>query len=168
MLEADLDDSDRLAARALHGLSRAQDRVADALATLADRAPLGGLETVMRTPVRGAVLTAIFSQMPRRVDRSRAVGVEATVRWRIRHEGSELHDVYDLVFSCGRIAVERPRLPAQVARVTITLGATELLQLASGSLDPMEAYFGGRLELSGDILFAAKLATMFSAPARRR
>jgi hypothetical protein len=149
-------------------LGRAQDRAADRLATLADSAPGGGIEALMRTPARAAVLTAIFSQMPRRVDRARAAGMDAVVRWRVRLDGHREPETYDLVFTCGRARIERPSPGAPDARLTITLRATELLRLATGSLDPMEAYFGGSIELAGDILLAAKLATLFRVPKRAK
>ena len=52
------------------------------------------------------------------------------------------------------------------ARLTITLGAAELIRLASGGLDPMQAYFKRRLQLSGDIMLAAKLTGLFRIPKR--
>ena len=44
------------------------------------------------------------------------------------------------------------------------MDAVEFLKLASGNLDPMQAYFKGRIELAGDIMVAAKLAQMFKMP----
>jgi SCP-2 sterol transfer family len=46
----------------------------------------------------------------------------------------------------------------------VTMDAVEFLKLASGNLDPMQAYFKGRIELSGDIMVAAKLAQLFKMP----
>jgi len=120
----------------------------------------------MRTPAHTVVLSTIFSQMPRRVDRDRARGMNAVVRWRVRRNEREAPEVYDLVFTDGRARIERPAAGAPDARLTITLRTTELIKLATGSLDPMDAYFGGRLQLSGDILLAAKLATLFRVPVR--
>jgi hypothetical protein len=34
----------------------------------------------------------------------------------------------------------------------------------SGNLDPMQAYFKGRIQLAGDIMVAAKMAQMFRMP----
>ena len=46
------------------------------------------------------------------------------------------------------------------------MDAVEFLKLASGNLDPMQAYFKGRIELAGDIMVAAKLAQLFKLPGR--
>jgi putative sterol carrier protein len=50
--------------------------------------------------------------------------------------------------------------------VTITAEAAELVRLATGNSDPMKAYFRGRIQLAGDIMFAAKLQTLFRVPGR--
>ena len=34
----------------------------------------------------------------------------------------------------------------------------------SGNLDPMQAYFKGRIQLTGDIMVAAKIAQLFRMP----
>ncbi len=34
----------------------------------------------------------------------------------------------------------------------------------TGNLDPMQSYFKGQIKLSGDIMVAAKLATLFRFP----
>jgi predicted lipid carrier protein YhbT len=68
------------------------------------------------------------------------------------------------VISEGRGRISRSG--HQVPRLTITLGAAELVRLASGGLDPMQAYFKRRLQLSGDIMLAAKLTGLFRIPRR--
>ena len=52
-------------------------------------------------------------------------------------------------------------------KLTVTMDGVEFLRLASGNSDPMQAYFKGRIELSGDIMVAAKLAQMFKLPGGR-
>jgi putative sterol carrier protein len=50
--------------------------------------------------------------------------------------------------------------------VTITAEAAEFVRLATGNSDPMNAYFRGRIQLAGDIMFAAKLQSLFRVPGR--
>ncbi len=138
------------------------DRLAGLLASVPDRR----LEQVMQTPARRVVLDVIFSQMPRRLDRTRAVGVESTVRWCITGRPGGGADTYQLEVAEGRCRVERGTT-SNDARVTITLDGAEFLRLVSGSSDPMQAYFAGRLQLSGDIMHAAKLTLLFTVPRRR-
>ncbi len=71
-------------------------------------------------------------------------------------------DVYQLVIENGRARTDRGETVE--ARLTVTLDGVEFLKLASGNSDPMQAYFTGRIKLSGDIMVAAKLAQMFRMP----
>lgn len=124
------------------------------------------LDWVMRTPVRRAVLDAIFWQMPRQLDRRRAERVDATVRWQITAPAGDAVDVYDLIFTEGRCRVVRGRSGGE-ARVTITVDGAEFVRLVTGNSDAVQAYFKRRLALSGDIMFAAKLVSLFRVPKGR-
>ena len=137
--------------------------MAEGFAEVLRRSPDDWLEGVLRTPVRQAVLAAIFFQMPRYVDRTAAKGVDATVRWRITGRGDAGADVWETTIEDGRCRVRRGESSAQ-PRVTITAEAAEFVRLATGNSDPMRAYFSGRIKLGGDIMFATKLQTLFRVP----
>jgi putative sterol carrier protein len=117
----------------------------------------------MRTPARRVVLDAIFWQMPKHVDRMRAAQLDSSVRWRITGGRRAGVDIYELVLDGGRCRVVRG-LRSSEPRLTITVDGTEFLRLVSGNSDPMQAYFSGRLALAGDIMFAAKLVSLFWIP----
>jgi putative sterol carrier protein len=125
------------------------------------------LEWLMRSPIRRVVLDAIFWQMPRQLDRRRAERLDATVRWRITTPGADAVDVYELVFREGRCRVGRGQSHGE-PRLTITVDGAEFVRLASGNSDALQAYFNRRLALSGDIMFAAKLVSLFRVPKGRR
>ena len=144
-------------------LAQAPARVAEGLAEVLRRSPDGWLEGVLRTPVRQAVLAAIFLQMPHYVDRASATGVDETVRWRITGRGDGGADVWEMTIEDGRCEVRRGESNAE-PRVTITAEAAEFVRLATGNSDPMRAYFSGRIKLSGDVMFATKLRTLFRVP----
>ncbi len=117
----------------------------------------------MRTPARRVVLESIFWQMPKHLDRERAARVQASVRWCITGRGDGGTDVYQLEIESGRCRITRgARSPDP--RVTITVDGAEFLRLASGTSDPVQAYFKGRLSLAGDIMVAAKVASLFRIP----
>jgi putative sterol carrier protein len=42
------------------------------------------------------------------------------------------------------------------------------VRLATGTSDPVNAYFSGRVALAGDIMLAAKLRSLFRIPGRTR
>ncbi len=153
---------------ARRGLERTPLRVADGLARAIRRAPDTRLEQLMRTPpVRRVVLEGIFRQMPQHLVAQQASGVNAVVRWRITGRADGGADTYQLHIAGGRCRVSRG-VDGPDPQVTITLGGTELLQLAIGDLDPMQAYFSGRIELAGDIMLAARLGSLFHIPKPQR
>jgi putative sterol carrier protein len=142
-------------------------QVAEGVSRLVGDASEDQLEWVMRTPIRRVVLDAIFWQMPKQLDGRRAERVDATVRWRVTAAGSDTVDVYDLVLKEGECHVNRGSTTAE-PRVTITIEGAEFLRLVTGNSDALQAYFNRRLALSGDIMFAAKLISMFRVPKGRR
>jgi hypothetical protein len=120
------------------------------------------LEQLMRSPARRPVLDGIFWQMPKQVDTGVAQGAPLAIKWVVTGRPDGDDDVYQLVIEDGRARTERAETAE--ARLTVTLDGVEFLKLASGNSDPMQAYLTGRIQLSGDIMVAAKLAQMFRMP----
>jgi alkyl sulfatase BDS1-like metallo-beta-lactamase superfamily hydrolase len=118
----------------------------------------------MRSPARRVVLDGIFWQMPQHFDRRRAAGMTSSIRWCITGRADGEPDIYQLEIGDGRCRVIRGS-DAPDPRVTITVDGAEFLRLATGSSDPMKAYFSGRIKLAGDIMLAAKLMSLFRIPA---
>ncbi len=146
-------------------LAEAPARFASGFAEAVRRSPDGQLERVLRTPLRHAVLGGIFLQMPRYFDRGAAQALDATARWRITGRSDGGADVWEVTIRDGRCRVRRGEFAAQ-PRVTVTAEAAEFVRLATGNSDPMNAYFRGRIQLAGDIVFAAKLQSLFRVPGR--
>ena len=118
-------------------------------------------------PARRAILEVIFRQIPRQLDRPRAVGAELTVRWVITRSPGAGAEVYDLAVSGGRARVTRgSREPTPP--VTITVDGVEFLRLLSGDADPIRAYLSGDLAATGDIMAAARLASLFRVPGSQK
>lgn len=129
---------------------------------LVRESPPQRLEQLMRSPARRPVLDAIFWQMPKQIDATAAAGTTITIRWVVSGRPDGGHDVYHLLIEQGRAWTERGE--TLEARLTVTLDGVEFLKLASGNSDPMQAYFTGRIQLSGDIMVAAKLAQILRMP----
>ena len=138
-------------------------QLADGFARVVGDLPSERLESLMRTPLRHPLLDAIFWQMPKHLDRTRAARLGATVRWRITGHQDRHVDVYDLAISDGQCQVSRGGGSAK-PQVTITVDRVEFLRLITGHSDALKAYFTGRLGLSGDIMLAARLISMFRIP----
>jgi hypothetical protein len=144
-----------------------QQALAEGFARLVRGAPAHSLERILRTPVRRAVLDGIFWQMPQQLASGSAAGLTALVHWHIGTGKGGPVDIYELEFDDGRCRTRRGA-GGGAPQLTITLDAAEFVRLAAGNLNPMQAYFGGRIILGGDIMLAAKLEALFRIPGARR
>ncbi len=141
--------------------------LAEGFARLVRSAPEDRLEQLMRTPARRLVLEAMFWQMPQHLDRNRAAGIDASIRWRITGLPDDGADNYQLEIKDRRCRVLRGSAGPD-PRVTITLDGAELLRIAAGISDPVQAYFSGRIMITGDIMLAARVSSLFRIPGSRR
>ena len=138
-------------------------RVTEQVAQLVRNTPTDRLEQLMGSPARRVVLEVIFRQMPRRLDRGRARGTEATIRWEITGGPGGGKDTYQVEIKDGDCRVRRDP-DGSDPQVTLTLDGAEFLRIATGATDPTRAYFSGRVTVSGDVMAAAKLGTLFVRP----
>jgi alkyl sulfatase BDS1-like metallo-beta-lactamase superfamily hydrolase len=141
-------------------------QLVDGFGRLVRDAPPERLEQVMRSPARKPILDGIFWQLPKQLDPAQAVGVTTSIRWCITGRPDDGTDIYQLELENGRCNVVRGD-EAGDARLTITIDGVEFLRLVSGNSDPMQAYFQGRIKMTGDIMVAAKLASLFHIPGAR-
>jgi alkyl sulfatase BDS1-like metallo-beta-lactamase superfamily hydrolase len=144
-------------------LAAAPDQVSDRVAAMIGGAPQNRLEQLMQSPARRLVLGTIFSQMPRRIDTERAAGVHAKVRWCITGRDDGGTDVYQVEVDDGRCRVVRGTTEDE-APVTVTVDGADFLRLATGGSDPMQAYFAGKLSMSGDVMHAATVTSLLRRP----
>lgn len=126
-------------------------------------APSERVQQVMRSPARKPILDGIFWQLPKTLNSEAAIGVRSTIRWCITGRADGGQDIYQLEIDNGRAWTTHGTAGAE-PRLTISMDAVEFLRLASGNSDPMQAYFKGRIQMTGDIMVAAKLAQLFKMP----
>jgi putative sterol carrier protein len=136
--------------------------MADGFGRVVHNAPPERLEQLMRSPARKPALDGLFWQMPKQVNPEIAKDMTTTIRWRITGRPDDGVDVYQLEVDKGQVKTVKGE--SGDPKLTVTMDAVEFLKLASGNLDPMQAYFKGRIELTGDIMVAAKLAQLFKMP----
>lgn len=149
-------------------MARGSGKVAVRFARLVEEAPDERLERLMQSRARRPILEGVFLGMPGRLDRQRADGVDAAVLWRITGRPDGQTDDFRLMISGGRARVIRKPAPGEPTPVlTMTIDGVDFLKLVTGGLDPMRGYLGGKIKLAGDIMFAAKLGSMFRVPAPR-
>ncbi|MGB0097247.1 MAG: SCP2 sterol-binding domain-containing protein [Solirubrobacteraceae bacterium] len=156
-------DPQQAVAAVRRSLSRAPAQLADGVGRVVRKTPDERLVQVMRSPARRIVLDGIFWQMPQYMDSERARGVSSSVLWCITGRPDGATDTYHLLIEDGICRVIRePHAPDP--RLTITVDGAELLKLATGGSNPMHAYFSGKVALTGDVMVAAKLASLFRMP----
>jgi hypothetical protein len=150
--------------------SRAQDEIAQRAWRWLQSIPDERLDQLLRTPARQVIIGGIFSQLPGLLDTRRATGVNTTIRWRITAPGDGAVDIYNVVIADGKMTIVRGE-PGPEPRVTISVDAKELIRIATGSSNPLAAYFTGKLVVTGNVMAAAKVASLMrmpEPPSRRR
>jgi putative sterol carrier protein len=153
--------------RALDAVKRfaadAPAQLADGLGRLVRDTSPERLEQVMRSPARKPILDGVFWQMPKQLDAKQAAGLKTSIRWVVTGRADDGTDVYQLELEDGRCQVIKGS-GGPDPRLTITIDGVDFLRLVSGNLDPMQAYFKGRIKLTGDVMVAAKLGSLFKIP----
>jgi putative sterol carrier protein len=158
---------DRFIAGARRGAARAPGQLAGGISRWVDQAPDDRLERLMKSPARRVIIEGVFWKMPQQVDRRRAAGVNVSVLWRITGRPDGGTDDFRLVIADGTARTARGTSDEPPPVLTVKMDGVSLLKLASGGLDPVRGYLAGKIQLSGDIMFAAKLGGMFRVPAPR-
>ncbi len=153
--------------RALDAVRRfaadAPAQLADGFGRLVRETSPERLEQLMRSPARKPLLDGIFWQMPKQLDERQAQGVTTSIRWCLSGRADGGIDTYQLEVQGGQATVIRGDGGPDPS-LTVTLDGIDFLRLVSGNLDPMQAYFKGQITLAGDIMVAAKLASLFRMP----
>lgn len=101
------------------------------------------------------VLTMIFDGMKEALDPEKAV--DAVIGWHITDPD---HDHQYEVNIAGGSMTWQEKEPEN-ARVTLKLALPDFLRMVAGELDGMKAFMGGKLKLTGDMMFAARIQGMF-------
>ncbi len=119
------------------------------------------LEQLLRTPARRFVLDTVVWSIARQLDRKRPAGLTSSIRCRIMPTGGGEPDVYHLNLRDGRCQVERGAGGTRPG-LTITVDDAELIRVATGQSNPVQALFNGRIAVGGSVTgVAASLASMF-------
>ena len=136
----------RLARTAADWFARAGRSLSNRTRALLVRGPLGRL-----------LVALIFTGMRRQFDGGRASGLDSVVRWDVTDDRPR-----DLVIRDGRCLVTRRA--ARDPELTLALDRLGLLELATGVANAPQMYFSGRLKISGDLMLAQRLSTVFAIP----
>jgi putative sterol carrier protein len=139
------------------------DMLARGFARFVARNPEKRLRWLVSGWRRRLVLGAIFRQMPRRLNREQAKDVDAVIDWRIKDAAGERVDRYQVTIKDGRCRVSRRA--SDSPRSMIEVDAVDFLRLAAGLAQGPELFMTGKIRIEGDVMFTARLASLFRVPA---
>src|SRR5262245_5915397 len=103
------------------------------------------------------VLAQIFSAMEERFEPEKAAGESAVVQWDV-DDAAGTHS-YTVTIADGTCTATSG--PADSPRLTLTLALPDFMRFIAGKLDGMQAFIGGKLRLTGDLLFAQQMQGWF-------
>ncbi len=98
----------------------------------------------------------VFEQMPSRFNAAAAAGVNATYQFDLTGDGG---GTYHVKIADGACEVQEG--PADSANITITMAASDYLDMINGKLNPQMAFMGGKLKIKGDMSLALKMQQIF-------
>lgn len=101
----------------------------------------------------------IFDRMPGLFQPERAAGMDATIAYIVTGEGG---GEYTCVVKEGTFAVEPSARPD--ASATVTISAEDWIALNLGKLDPMKAFFLGKLKTRGNQGLLMNFPKLFRRP----
>lgn len=116
------------------------------------------LRAGMESEARALVLDGIFDAMARHFEPAKAQGTEAVIHFSLDNG----RDVYELAIEDGRCEVAKE--PSREPRVTFSLDSVDFLKLVTGNANGPEMFMTGRLQVAGDVMFAAGLQSLFRVP----
>ncbi len=99
-----------------------------------------------------------FELMPSRFRADRAQGMNAVFQYEIAGEGGGKWYATVKDGSCTVTPGEAPS-----PNLTITISATDWLDLVANKLNPQMAFMSGKLKLKGDMGLAIKLGSLFTS-----
>lgn len=103
-----------------------------------------------------AALADIITQMPSRLNADAAAGLDATIQLDLSGDAG---GVWHCTIKDGACTVHDGAHDAPT--MTISMAAADYVELASGRLDGMTAFMGGRLRIVGDMGLAMKMQSLF-------
>jgi putative sterol carrier protein len=98
----------------------------------------------------------VFDMMPSRFNAAAAAGVNATYQFDLTGEGGGTYHV-----KIGDGACDVSEGAADSPNITITMAASDYLDMINGKLNPQMAFMGGKLKIKGDMSLALKMQQIF-------
>jgi putative sterol carrier protein len=101
----------------------------------------------------------IFAAMPANVNADAAKGMNSTIQFNLTGDGG---GNYYVEIKDGTAKVHEGSAPSP--NMTMTLAASDYVDLITGKLNGQMAFMSGKLKIAGDMGLAMKMQTLFKRP----
>ena len=98
----------------------------------------------------------VFKEMPNRFNAGAAKGMKAVYQFDLTGEGGAK---YNAVIDDGKLQVAEGAHASP--NITLTMSASDYLDMVNGKLNPQMAFMSGKLKIAGDMGLAMKMAQLF-------
>lgn len=105
------------------------------------------------------VIAKIADAIVERFQPERAAGQSAVIQWQVTAPSGTTTFRVDVTDGKCTAALGSADAP----RVTLAFALPDFLRFVSGQLDGMQAFMGGKLKLTGDVMFAQSMQAWFNA-----
>ena len=105
----------------------------------------------------GKAVKEIFEAMPGRLSPANAEGLDCVIQHDLSGDGG---GEYYATIKDGACTVSEGTHESPT--MTLSMAASDFVDLMQGKLDGMSAFMGGKLKIGGDMGLAMKLQTLFS------
>lgn len=104
-------------------------------------------------------IARIFPEMVAHFIPEKAEGVDATIQFDLSGDNGGLYwlRIANKTATVGEGSIENPKM-------TIKGSADDYAAMATGQLNPMQAFMSGRIKIQGDMGLAMKFMSMFQTP----
>jgi len=130
----------------------------EALAQLLEGRPDEEINQFVEAAGVDTVLSQVFDAMKERLDPTKTAGQSAVVQWDINAPDGTHSYQFKVADGAGSWSKGTDDSP----RVTLAFSLADFLRFVAGQLDGMQAFMGGKLRLTGDMMFATTLQTWFN------
>jgi putative sterol carrier protein len=117
------------------------------------------LEELLASEHRGGILAEVFGQMPARLRRDTARGLDAVFEWRVGGRPGGGEDVYQVTVRDGECRVESGA--ASTPDVTLSAQPGAFLKLIAGAASPVKLVLARKLRVAGDLQLALRMERLF-------
>lgn len=116
----------------------------------------------MQSENRAVILAEVFRQMEEHFQPGAASDVDAFIHWKITGGPEDRTDHWEAVIKDGKCTCNQQ--PQGDPRVTLSMDGPTFLRLVTGNAAGPMLFMSGQLKIEGDVMFSARMVSMFTIP----